>query len=193
MPGRTSATTRCSRRGSEPEPEAFAILERNVALNGYENVTLVRKALGREAGKMQLFLAAKNRGDHRIYDPTGKRSAIEVEVVALDAFLAEHAVSRVDLMKIDTQGAECTILAGAEKTLAGRELGIVMEFTPHFLEAVGDDPRACLERLAAHGYAFQDILEWEKRFAPTDIDALLAAYPATDAKKYTNLFLTRPG
>jgi FkbM family methyltransferase len=176
----------------EPEPNAFALLQRNVHLNGYTNVTLVPTALGREPGTMQLFIATKNRGDHRIYNPTGKRSAIDVEVVTLDAFLAEHEVSRVDLLKIDTQGAECSILAGAEQTLTRRELSIVMEFTPAFLEAVGDDPRACLTRLAGSGYAFADILEWERNVAPTDVDKLLATYPATDAKKYTNLFLTRP-
>ena len=178
----------------EPEPEAFALLERNVALNGYDNVTLVPKALGRESGTLQLFVAKRNRGDHRVYDPSGKRGAIDVPVVTLDEALAQWAPAHVDFLKVDTQGAECMILDGARQTIAEHpELQIVMELTPHFLAAVGDDPRVCLERLATAGYSFVDIREWERKLVPTDIDALLEAYPQGDRKKFTNLVLPRRG
>lgn len=176
----------------EPEPEAFALLERNVQLNGYGNVTLVRKALGREIGRLQLFLAEKNRGDHRVYDPTGQRSSVDVDVITLDAFLDGHGVDRVDFLKIDTQGAECSILDGARRTIARQQsMALVMELTPHSLAELGDDPRGCLERLTSAGYALQDIQEWEKKIVPTDIETLLRTYPDHDRTKFTNLFLPR--
>ncbi|MCX4246891.1 FkbM family methyltransferase [Paraliomyxa miuraensis] len=174
----------------EPEPEAFALLERNVALNGYDNVTLVDKALGREAGRLQLYLAKNNRGDHRIYDPTGRRSSIDVDVIALDAYLDERGIERVNLLKVDTQGAECSILDGARRTIASHpELGIVMEFTPHSLAQLGDEPRRCLQTLVDTGYSLLDIEEWKRRIVPTDVDTLLRVYPQDDRTKFTNLWL----
>ncbi|MCA9682302.1 MAG: FkbM family methyltransferase [Myxococcales bacterium] len=178
----------------EPEPEAVALLRRNVALNGYDNVTVVPKALGREAGTLQLFLAKKNRGDHRIYDPSGKREAIDVEVVALDDYLETQGVTHVDLMKIDTQGAECTILAGAQRLIANHpELAIIMEYTPHSLVAMGEEPKDCLEGLAGAGYVFRDIREWEHRLTDTDVETLLRSYSREDHKQFTNLFLPARG
>lgn len=176
----------------EPEPEAFALLQRNVQLNGYDNVTPVPKALGRENGRLQLYLAKKNRGDHRVYDPTGRRPSIDVDVITLDAYLVEQSVERVDFLKVDTQGAECSILDGARHTIAKHpEMAVVMELTPHSLAELGDDPRGCLERLQAAGYALHDIKEWERKIVPTDIETLLRAYPEGDRKKFTNLFLPR--
>lgn len=174
----------------EPEPRAFAILQRNVALNGYTNVTLVAKALGRSPGTLRLYLAKRNRGDHRVYDPTGKREAIDVEVVTLDEVLAAEPPARIDLIKIDTQGAECSILAGAEQTLADhREATILMEFTPNALVAVGDSPRGCLERLTGSGFALFDVDEWQREVSPTDVETLLREYPEDDPKRFTNLLL----
>ncbi|KIG16381.1 methyltransferase, FkbM family domain protein [Enhygromyxa salina] len=172
----------------EPDPEAFAILERNVKLNGYENVTLVPKALGATDGTLQLYLHRTNRGDHRIYDPSGKRESVDIQMIRLDDFLVDHA-GPVDFIKIDTQGAECKILAGAAATLrAHAETAIVMEFSPKFLAEIGDDAATCLGELSALGYSFEDILEWEQRIAPSTPAALLAAYPASK-KAFTNLFL----
>jgi FkbM family methyltransferase len=176
----------------EPEPRAFALLQRNVALNGLTNVTLIPKALGRAPGSLKLYLAPRNHGDHRVYDPSGKRASIDVEVVRLDLALRELGAGRVDFMKIDTQGADCAILEGAGDLLdTSRELAIVLEFTPSALITVGDDPRACLERLTALGFDLVDIREWDRELVATDVEALLARYPASDPKRFTNLFLPR--
>lgn len=88
----------------EPEPEAFGLLEHNVELNRYRNVTLVQKALGRETGRLELFLATKDRGDHRVYDPTGRRSSIDVDVITLDAYLAQQGIDRVDSSRSTRRG-----------------------------------------------------------------------------------------
>ena len=46
--------------------------------------------------------AADNRGTGRILDDGGQR----VPVITLDAFVAEHGITRLDAMKIDVEGAE---------------------------------------------------------------------------------------
>ena len=104
----------------EPDPESFALLQKNVAANGYANVVLEQKALSNEPGSLKLYLAEENLGDHRIY-PVGEREFVEVEAVTLDDYLAEKG-GRVDFIKVDTQGAEGVILGCTEiPLLVGEE------------------------------------------------------------------------
>lgn len=173
----------------EPDPDAFDLLRRNVELNGYKNVTLVPKAIGSTPGTLRLFRHPTNRGDHRIYDPGDEREAVEVEVTTLDQYFAE--ASRVDLIKMDIQGAECAAIAGAGKTLErGDDTVLIMEYTPQYIRQMGQDPQACLDVLAGHGFSFYEILEFAQRkgVVKTDIATLRTRYP--EAKDdYTNLFL----
>ena len=173
----------------EPDPDAFELLRRNVELNGYKNVTLVPKAIGSKPGTLQLFRHATNRGDHRIYDPGDGREAVKVEVTTLDHYFAD--ASRVDLIKMDIQGAECAAVAGAAKTLGGGDdTALIMEYTPQYIRQMGQDPQACLDTLAGYGFSFYEIHEFAQRkgVVKTDIATLRARYP--EAKEdYTNLFL----
>ncbi len=51
---------------------------------------------------------------------------IEVEVTSLDAFVSDHQVSQIDLLKIDVQGAEVLVLRGGVYALKYTET-IVLE------------------------------------------------------------------
>ncbi|MBD1146491.1 FkbM family methyltransferase [Pelagibacterales bacterium SAG-MED28] len=48
-----------------------------------------------------------------------------VKVKKLDTFLEENEISNIDLLKIDTQGAEIEILKGAEKTLNSKKINVI--------------------------------------------------------------------
>ena len=172
----------------EPDPDAFSILERNVELNGYKNVTLVNKALGSEPGTLRLFRHPTNLGDHRIYDPGDERVAVEVPVTTLDKALGDTA--RLDLIKVDTQGAECAVLLGASGALAHRDVALIMEYTPRYIRQMGQDPQACLGKLAGAGFAFYEIREGapKKGVFETTLDSLRQRYPE-DREDFTNLFL----
>ena len=173
----------------EPDPDSFELLRRNVELNGYDNVQLVPKALGAKPGTLRLYRHPTNRGDHRIYDPGDTREAVQVAVTTLDQYFATR--DRVDLIKIDTQGAECTILAGAGQTLQRHDdVRLIMEYTPQYIRQMGADPAACLSGLDELGFAFYEILEFaqNKAVVKTDLDTLRARYPESK-DDYTNLFL----
>ena len=47
----------------EPEPSNYDLLLRNVEINGYKNVTVVRKAVSNETGESSLFLSQKGFGN----------------------------------------------------------------------------------------------------------------------------------
>ena len=88
----------------EPEPANFALLQKNVRLNGLTNVVLERKALSNRKGTMKLFIADANKGDHRIYQPEGEsRPSVDVEAVRLDEYFKDHK-RRIDFLKIGHPG-----------------------------------------------------------------------------------------
>jgi FkbM family methyltransferase len=64
------------------------------------------------------------------------RRAIEVPVVTLDDFMAEHGIAHVDVLKLDVEGHEFAVLEGASRALReGRIDVLIWEFGMHQVEA----------------------------------------------------------
>ncbi|WP_128291958.1 FkbM family methyltransferase [Afifella aestuarii] len=99
----------------EPDPRAYACLAQNV--RGLDNVRLVSCAMwkGREA--LKLHLAPDGASSSLIRRPEQKRAFASVEAWPLDALPAVAALPAIDFMKIDAEGVEPEILAGAMRTL----------------------------------------------------------------------------
>ncbi|MCA8953014.1 MAG: FkbM family methyltransferase [Planctomycetes bacterium] len=75
-----------------------------------------------------------------------------VRAVTLDAYCAEHDVERIDVLKIDVEGHEGRVLAGAERLLKEGRIGIVIvEMGLAF-----DECRAALERSGFRTFHYLD-------------------------------------
>jgi FkbM family methyltransferase len=180
----------------EPDPANFAVLQKNVQLNGLTNVVLEQKALSNRKGTLKLFIADANKGDHRIYQPEGEaRPSVDVETVRLDEYFKDHKRG-IDVLKTDTQGAEGVILEGTTGLLEGQSERptIFMEFWPHGLQGMGTDAGALLKELQSYHYKFYDIQPKDKKgLKPVEPADLLAAHPLHDADSLTNLMMLRGG
>jgi FkbM family methyltransferase len=180
----------------EPEPANFALLQKNVRLNGLTNVVLEQKALSNRKGILKLFLAGENKGDHRIYQPEGEsRPTVDVEAVRLDEYFKDQERA-IDVLKMDTQGAEGMILEGMTGLLEGRTDGptIFMEFWPYALKGMGTDAGDLLKKLQSHHYKLYDISPKDRKWLPLVEPAdLLAAHPLVDTESQTNLIVLRGG
>ena len=79
--------------------------------------------------------------------------------MTLDAFVDEHDLQRIDLIKIDVEGFEPEVLAGARRTLERFHPSVLLEFNSFTLIAYGNhNPRTLLETLLdtfPHVYRFQ--------------------------------------
>lgn len=131
----------------EPNPDNIGHFRRHVTLNEHENVHLIEAACCDREGTMEFFTNLDNDGGHALWD-VGEHSfnqkskadpqRTEVKTVTVDGVLAAQDVARVDLIKVDTEGAELSVMQGAERTL--RELRpplIVCEFNRFGLEQMG--------------------------------------------------------
>jgi len=177
----------------EPAPSSCALLRRNVRLNGYGNVTVEEKAVSNQPGSLRLYLAEENKGDHRIYQGSEPRPWVEVDAVTLDGYFDEVG-GRVDVLKIDVQGADFAVLQGASGLLeANPDICITVEFSPSGLAGLGASGRDLLDFLSARDFVWFDL-----GIADSEVDRLEAVEAewllerhTVENESYTNLLAVR--
>jgi len=154
----------------EPEPANHALLLRNIELNGYRNIVPMRQAVADNKDRATLFLASLDNGRHSMYNHGLPQSgSVEIETTDLDSFLEEKGCSKVDLIKIDVEGAEPRVLKGMRGLMAGSDhLSMIIEFNPLLLENTGASSADFPGRLASYGFAVSHIDETK---GPVPIDA----------------------
>ena len=92
----------------EPDPEIRKRLEFNIDANGYNNVTIVPKAISDRTGTLQLYVHQQNRGQSSLINSGG--TPVDVECTTLERLLDDVGVEAPDAIKIDVEGAELSIL-----------------------------------------------------------------------------------
>ncbi|NOU02994.1 MAG: FkbM family methyltransferase [Novosphingobium sp.] len=131
----------------EPNPNIYPILASNVTNNGFAHCSKRRRlALSDQPGVAQLRIFKGYEATSTIRDvseafvthtreETGHDSyLVDVEVDTLDAQMA--AVPSIDVMKIDVEGHELSMIKGAVEILRrSPTVKIVMEFVPPILGA----------------------------------------------------------
>jgi FkbM family methyltransferase len=141
----------------EPGRDAFAELQRRCA--GMPDVVLNNVALGPRR-ESRMFLDNDHDDMSSFLEPsvtawgeiTGR---YPVEVVTLDDYCESHAIERIDILKIDTQGFDLQVLHGAQRLM--RESAIHLIFTEViFSEMYKGLPRfdETYAFLADRGFAF---------------------------------------
>ena len=119
----------------EPNPELFALLERNVRQNDLSGVELINAAVGRERGEVKFYVDATpwqwwSVGSLRPGAWNGQQKdqkEIIVKSVKLIDFVQN--LSRVDLLKLDVEGAETQIIMSLGTQLA-KVQHLIFEFHP---------------------------------------------------------------
>lgn len=120
----------------EPESQNYALLNRNIFLNGMgERVTAYCAALSDRAGFDRLYLSGFSAAgschsfgealDHRA-QPVAAEFAQGCYATTLDALVAAGTVPVPQHVKIDVDGIEHKVLAGAARTLQDRRLRSVL-------------------------------------------------------------------
>jgi FkbM family methyltransferase len=138
----------------EPAAESFAVLEHNVLVNGLRNVRLFRCALSNMSGETRLYHHPDSSRNSLGADCGTPSTWEEVRVRTLDSVLEEQGVNCVDLLKIDTEGAEQLVLAGAESLLRRCKPIVVFEVNPAASTALDLHKWGAWSVLDALGYRF---------------------------------------
>ena len=107
----------------EPQRTIFDILCGNLRSNGLANVTAHRRAIGSQPGAIRVppldYAGPENFGGVAL----GGAQGDEVEIVTLDSL----ALPRLRLLKVDVEGMEREVVAGARETIARLQPALYIE------------------------------------------------------------------
>jgi FkbM family methyltransferase len=107
----------------EPNAEVRHRLEHNIRLNSYDNAVVHAEAMAGHTGEVTFYLSTveENSGISSIVPGAGLGSAQVVPSVTLDDFVLGLPGRRVDLLKMDIEGAELSVIEGGQRVLASEE------------------------------------------------------------------------
>ncbi len=173
----------------EPHPGNLRMLRKGIDRNRCSNIVVHAAAVSDSTGVLDLFERPEHQGDHRIYQPANglPRKAIRVDVTTLDAVFED--ASRLDVVKLDIQGAEPKALAGMEQVIERNpQLVMFTEFWPEGLRQAGTDPLAMLTTIRELGFTIRNI---DDDRASADLVTDEALMGICEDLRYTNLLLKR--
>jgi FkbM family methyltransferase len=85
-------------------------------------VTVVPIAIGKEKGKLKFSLENEVHTGWGGFVLDSNSNSIEVQVDTLDNYTSKNNITKVDVLKIDTEGADTWVLYGCERLLKEKKI-----------------------------------------------------------------------
>jgi FkbM family methyltransferase len=172
----------------EPSPETHRLLQAGIWLNGFSSMVDVHQAaVSSHAGRQAFHLGATSGHSSLLPldpQPGHRASSVDVTVVRLDEVLP--AGTAVNLIKIDVEGAELDVLAGARSVIeANPSVALIAEYGPSHVRRSGHTAASWLQPFQALGLEYRAIDPHTGQLAPCD-EAELEKWDSV------NLFFARP-
>jgi FkbM family methyltransferase len=169
----------------EAEPRLEKYLDKTFHLNGLSMVRLHRCAIGAEESSAQ-FHVAKTIGHSSLYNLGGdaERETVTVDVKTIDDILDDDA--KVDVIKIDVEGAELDVVRGADRVLRrSPNVAVLAECGPSHLARIGVSLEEWLDVFFQYGFIGYAIAEPSGQLYKLDVSWLAAQHSV-------NIIFVRP-
>jgi FkbM family methyltransferase len=156
----------------EPNPSNARAVEAARLRNGFDNINVVQAAAGETMGLQVLYTSGSNGVALALSDdPLEVLDATSVAVIRLDD-VVDH---RVDVLKIDVEGAEYSALMGAKDLIRRDRPTIITEFTPSAMPGVSGVPgEVYLSLLVEFGYEMAVLSEEQSpAMCGSDVSAVM--------------------
>ena len=139
----------------EPQPSLCAGLSESLRLSHAGNVQVMKLALGAAPGSATLLVPADDTGRSGMFPAfsgRGRHETVSVEVVTLDSIIAGQTLTGRLFIKIDVEGSELRVLAGAKQAIAAHKPVIMVELNPWSARAADGSTSALIDMLVNLGY-----------------------------------------
>jgi FkbM family methyltransferase len=179
----------------EPEPHNYDLLTRNIKINGYNNIIPVQKVVSNFNGKVKMYIDNKNTGSHSLSQENvaNLKNYLEVNSIKLDDYLEGINQRKVDIIKMDVQGAESQVIDGLTKTLHhNTSIKIIMEFWPKGLINMEINPIKFLQKIKTLGFKIAVLDEANEKIIKLSIAEIVeSCKKKQNGKDHINLLLTK--
>jgi FkbM family methyltransferase len=164
----------------EPATRTHRYCRANIDFNGLTNVELHCAGLWSEDAA--LHIASDSSGVNAVIARSADGAAVEpMQAVSLDGLIRSGhlTLSRLDVVKMDIEGAELAALAGMRETIARFGPAIVMEMNRPMLAAFGVTLEDVWDFFAGLSYDLRVFEHWQERdpVAAGSVDALRLLCP----------------
>jgi len=156
---------RATVHGFEPSPGSYALFKRSIARNNLAGrVVPNRVALYSEPGEMDFHVHATSHGAYdglrdTAYVGVDRPTRTRVQVTTLDIYARQLALDRLDLLKIDVEGAELFVLRGARDVLSRLHPTVLFEVGYQNLRPFGILPSHLYRFFEDVGYRVTDLTQ----------------------------------
>ena len=131
----TITSARSAREGIvyafEPVDANYELLLRNIELNKLKNVVPTKMAVAKDTGKREMFVQEDATTGHSFHYRCN-RNPVVVDTTSLEDFVDRMSIKKIDLLKMDCEGAEYDILMNCPERIFSMIQRIGMEY--HFCE-----------------------------------------------------------
>jgi FkbM family methyltransferase len=136
----------------EPVPALYDRLAGNVAATGVDSVSTYQVAISDRRGNAPFHLGRSDSMGSLVRAQTSATIAVPTE--SLDDFLERQSITRVDMVKIDAEGAEMQIVGGMRRLLARTDRPVLfIEHNDLALRAAGSSAEELFATIVGYGYA----------------------------------------
>jgi len=145
----------------EPGPATANVLRQNLLRSRLTNVVVEEVACSDSDAPERLILHIPT-GHNVARASLSERNAgpgVTAEVVSttVDQLVEKHNLRRVDLIKVDVEGAEFGVFRGMNQTLARFRPSIVTELDPELLASFSSSAEDIQALMHSHGYRMSDM------------------------------------
>lgn len=183
----------------EPHPVNHRLLMHNLRQNHLHHVVAEKLGLAETATTLTGTGSAASgnwslasQGDYRF----------EVRLRRLDDYLRDYPLPRLDLMKLDVEGAELRVLRGARQTIERFRPLIVFEVCASWMAKMQTSVAELFAELVDHGYRIHPLpgrtIAWDRQVSVGDLAGLgagafvnLVAVPSTETAADLALLYSR--
>ena len=163
----------------EPFPKSYNRLIENIVINDYKNIITNQIAISDKVGTSNFYYKPENLQLNSLGQVSdGEKilnDSIEVKVKTIDTYCEENNISKIDFLKIDTEGYEYNVLLGSEKMLEKKAVDVIQfEISKVPLESLGRTPEEIINFLKEKGYKTYEYFENTKKFK--EINSIVVGY-----------------
>lgn len=135
----------------EPNPQSAQRLRQTINNNGLTNVLLNECAIGDQSGVFQFHLH-KTPTESGLVNVEKTTSVIDIPVQTIDKYCQNKNIPKVDLLKIDVEGAELLVLHGATRTIRESRPIMIVELHRKQSTSFGYTVEDTVQHLQSIGY-----------------------------------------
>jgi len=158
----------------EPMPAVFALLSHNVAINHFGRVILHNIGLFDRDAQLPLYVkpdnphGTTNHGVTSLFSTGADRQERSVPLLRFDEVAEASRLERLDLIKIDVEGAEMMVLRGAKESIRRFRPVMIIEISEANFQRAGYSVTEFFQYLHSIGYDPQPVQAGESLSAECD-------------------------